>query len=1279
MRKKLLFIFALAVLILPMTLALFGGLGTVAAAPPYKYEPGNGGVEIPALRTATSKTYDLGNGIYRIISSGDTIHWRENVRNEDEPWKDIDLTWEHLPGGVRQITKAPYILTQDGDLVTFTDRRTSEVSTIELISVHPSAPYEIIPFADGFSYQCRVTNLNTPFRAQYRVIGNINATLVTRAFDDLGEFELRTTYEGNILTETLSAPMDKITGRERATQGYIRIDPTATVQPATKDTRLNGASAVGKTTNYGTSVNLVMGCDKTTVPNHAYSIPLVHFTLPADPGGTIDTIQVYLYKWFDLAGYTCPAGEVHELSRTDWVETEATWYSYKAAANWTNEGGDYDATIIDTTNDLKTFGNYGWEYFNIQGAGADNPLALGWTDDVHLLFKYPEDNDFYYLHWYSSDYAGDVSLRPKLVIEYTPSAAPTTSDPTLQTASKAMLEGIGQDAVTGTVGFVWDTVPRANPGNLAPGATAYSDSWTSGAGVYQNTPFEYRATGLDYFIASSYYYRAAGLSAGVWSYGDEVNMTAFVDIWDSGAIVTQTPGGPGTTGRNCIVADDYLYAVEQSYRNLVIYDVSDPVTPVFQSLTDLDWSGACDLEKKGDYLILTMLGYSDISPTGITVWDVSDPTEPLLVKTLHLCSNGVHGLYLDGDVLYVTAWDGYTVYSIDVTYPASATLLDSVSSPTYLPGPHDVYVQGNYAYVASWDAGASSYGLGVINVANPSNMAIVGGAGLNWKGSHITGDGSDYVYVGSHQPSAGLKVFDISTPSSPVEVDHYAAANPSQGYWNDWYTSYLVSIDSPTNEIGIHVVNVTDPTDLTLIAIREDDITTTSRGNVFVENGYLYLPHRSLGTYWEWHVESVELILLKARTVTSAATSVTATTARLNSLVDDAGEVSCDVQFRYKRTTDSTWIETAWQADKVTDDTPYVDLEDLEASTVYHFQVRPRNSVGEWPWSDSLGFTTGTLSSPTIETEAASRIAFTSARLNSVLVDDGGLDCTIRFGWGNTTQSAIEDYDFFETLPGTYTQDQHPYLDVTGLNATMGNTFYFSVEAENDNGTDLGAELSFTTTSLSGTVQNFRGVSSDDHISLSWDVLPGATNYLIRYRADDYPTGVDDGTQVYFSSGTSTVHSNLEAGTPYYYMIWGESGEAYSSNTTLLMSTTAGPGAGASVSYTSPTEIPRWLGGSDYTNVAGLGFVYTLVNNAADSLSMPRGNFWFFTWMAISVAAGLGVFIKSNGKLMVAAVVMTIIQVIGWMMMLVPFWAPFVGGVLILASFAGHREVAARG
>jgi len=77
---------------------------------------------------------------------------------------------------------------------------------------------------------------------------------------------------------------------------------------------------------------------------------------------------------------------------------------------------------------------------------------------------------------------------------------------------------VGDDDVRG---FVWDTATHANPGNVAPGASGYSDNWTE-AGAFNTGAFDHEETGL--IAVANYYYRAVAHSADGWAYGDEVTF-----------------------------------------------------------------------------------------------------------------------------------------------------------------------------------------------------------------------------------------------------------------------------------------------------------------------------------------------------------------------------------------------------------------------------------------------------------------------------------------------------------------------------------------------------------------------------------------------------------------------------------------------------------------------------------------------------------------------------------------------------------------------------------
>lgn len=150
----------------------------------------------------------------------------------------------------------------------------------------------------------------------------------------------------------------------------LLTDNTATNN---KDTHIISPSP---TTNDGTSVG--MWANSGSGNNYR---SLIHFTLPSG-SGTISDIKLFLYKGANL-GTTLVSMEVHELSRTDWTETGATWNNYKAGSAWTTAGGDFSATVVDSF--VKSNSVNLWREWGLYGATSTNPMSITWGSEVHLV------------------------------------------------------------------------------------------------------------------------------------------------------------------------------------------------------------------------------------------------------------------------------------------------------------------------------------------------------------------------------------------------------------------------------------------------------------------------------------------------------------------------------------------------------------------------------------------------------------------------------------------------------------------------------------------------------------------------------------------------------------------------------------------------------------------------------------------------------------------------------------------------------------------------------
>jgi len=305
----------------------------------------------------------------------------------------------------------------------------------------------------------------------------------------------------------------------------------------------------------------------------------------------------------------------------------------------------------------------------------------------------------------------------------------------------------------------------------------------------------------------------------------------------------------------------------------------------------------------------------------------------------------------------------------------------------------------------------------------------------------------------------------------------------------------------------------------------------------------------------------------------------------------------------------------------------------------------------------------------------ASTVARTSARLNSIVDDDGADDVVVKFGWGESSQPTIEAYDHYQTLEGTWNTGEHPYLDIDSLSAST--TYYFRVQGITDIDTDLGSELTFETTDVIDTPTGFKGVPGATSISLSWDLASGASTYLVRYKFGSYPTTTTDGEQAYSGSSTSTIHESLSAGATYYYALWGESGGNYGNSTTLMLTTSASGGE-AGGTLTPVPEPTNWMTGTDYTRMSGLGYFYDGVNGTADRLDMPYETLWFLLYMGLVGVLTLLLYLKirqSRGAGTIVLALLTILLFGGWIVGLVALWIPTLSTIAVIGLSISHKEV----
>lgn len=341
----------------------------------------------------------------------------------------------------------------------------------------------------------------------------------------------------------------------------------------------------------------------------------------------------------------------------------------------------------------------------------------------------------------------------------------------------------------------------------------------------------------------------------------------------------------------------------------------------------------------------------------------------------------------------------------------------------------------------------------------------------------------------------------------------------------------------------------------------------------------------------------------------------------------------------------------------------------------------PTGEERVWVWSYEKGdgyrpklvVTYSASAAPTCSTQAASNEAKHSARLNSLLTDDGGGFCRSRFGYGTTAQATIALYDEQTDWTGyTYSSSEHPFEDVAGLGA--GATYHFRVEMENDKGVTLGADMTFDTLAGIDDPTDFRGYPQSTSVSLSWTIGGGSSTSMVRFAFDDFPDATDAGTLVYSGTSASYTHDGeLTPGTTYYYSVWGISGADESAGyDTVMVTTSAAETAGEGLP--TPTTPARWLAAPDYTNLENLLVVYPAVNSVADYFEMPRETMWMMLALLGAAALGIAIYMVSGGKMLLGMLALTLVLVFGWAIKIVPFWIPLMTIILVVGIKVSHRE-----
>ncbi|HMC98173.1 MAG TPA: hypothetical protein VKG92_10990 [Flavobacteriales bacterium] len=148
-----------------------------------------------------------------------------------------------------------------------------------------------------------------------------------------------------------------------------------------------------------------------------------------------------------------------------------------------------------------------------------------------------------------------------------------------------------------------------------------------------------------------------------------------------------------------------------------------------------------------------------MSPS-VMIVDLTVPSAPISLGSLPLAASaGVFGIAVDGDVLYAAnAEQGLA--SIDISNPLSPALIEQLP---FAGGDQarGVAVLGQFAYVADGS------GLKIVDIADPSDMQVLGSLGSGYVSVAIN---ADHTRLAVGQNAGGAIVFDLANPALPQVI-----------------------------------------------------------------------------------------------------------------------------------------------------------------------------------------------------------------------------------------------------------------------------------------------------------------------------------------------------------------------------------------------------------------------------------------------------------------------------------------------------------------------------
>lgn len=283
-----------------------------------------------------------------------------------------------------------------------------------------------------------------------------------------------------------------------------------------------------------------------------------------------------------------------------------------------------------------------------------------------------------------------------------------------------------------------------------------------------------------------------------------------VDIRDVSSPVWVQHIETGRRGAAVTVSEGHLYLAEESTRlygswnrpaapaQLRVFDLSVPASPIetstFESPDDVD-------------SIITAGSHAYVAAryAGLRVLDLSDPSLPSEAGFIDTPDGGPfsvsdgYAYVVDGPLEY---WPHSTLWVVNLSTPNRPVLVTSTS----ISAAGNLRASGDRLYISS-----STEGLKVLDISNPSSPAEVGEWAPTWlERSGALAVSGEHVYLVA---DCCLIAVDASDPSSPVQVDGVAFPDCARDVAVSDGFAYVAA-----GTAGIRVVDVRTPSSILEVA-----------------------------------------------------------------------------------------------------------------------------------------------------------------------------------------------------------------------------------------------------------------------------------------------------------------------------------------------------------------------------------------------------------------------------------------------------------------------------